>query len=229
MKTHHTPRLIRAGFSMIEMLIAITISASILTATLVAFDGMIRVYNTTTDSASNHVVARIATNRMLGMIRTGSDFGPFPADVFDINANPLTADYFEFASQTDPDTGEILEITRIELRFPTIGAQYRTWNQFEDPPAVEGAGAGPSELWAVVFDMDGVTDIDDADSQEFLLLSDVRSSAFTLEYDAGPKLMKATIDITFEPTLADDENVWTPSTPESVRLVASAVPRQSVD
>ncbi|MCA9292658.1 MAG: prepilin-type N-terminal cleavage/methylation domain-containing protein [Phycisphaerales bacterium] len=219
----------RRGFTLIEMLMALTISASLMAATLVAFDGMYKIYDTSTTSASNHVVARIAVSRLLGMMRTGSDFGPFPADVLNSDVNPLKADYFEFASQTNAQTGAIEQITRVEFRLPGQDAPLRTWGANDDPPLIdsdadgEGDTMGPGELWVIVIDPSS------GDEQEFLMLSDVRSVAFELEYDIGPRLVKGTIDITFEPTLASDNTVWTPATPESVRLVASAMPRRSVD
>jgi prepilin-type N-terminal cleavage/methylation domain-containing protein len=219
-------RRVRRAFSLIEMLIALAITSTILSATLVAFDAMYKVYDTATDSASNHVVARITVNRLLGMIRTGSDFGPFPADVLDRNWNPLKADYFEFASAFDEATGEITEITRVEYRFAATGAANRVWRVGTDPPIPEGEPTDgttePGELWLVVIDL--VNDIE----QEFLMLSDVRSATFTLEYDIGPRLVRGTVDITFEPTLAADDGTWTPATPETVRLVASAIPRRSI-
>ncbi len=219
----------RFGFTMIEMLIAISISSSLMAATLVAFDGMFKIYDTSTTSASNHVVARIAVARLLGMIRTGSDFGPFPADVLDSTVNPLQADYFEFASMTNPDTGAIEQITRVEYRLPGLPAPLRTWGITVNPPLIDSDGdgtgdtMGPGELWIVV--IDPVTAV----QQEFLMLTDVRAASFQLEYDIGPRLVKGTVDITFEPTLATDNTVWTPATPESVRLVASAMPRRSAD
>jgi prepilin-type N-terminal cleavage/methylation domain-containing protein len=219
----------RCGFSLIEMLMALTISASLMSATLVAFDGMFKIYDTSTTSASNHVVARIAVSRLLGMMRTGSDFGPFPADVLNSDVNPLHSDYFEFASATDSVTGAIEQITRVEFRLPGLAAALRTWGMSDGPPLLdsdgdgEGDTMGPGELWVVVIDPST------AEQQEFLMLSDVRSVAFQLQYDIGPRLVKGTVDITFEPTLASDNTVWTPATPESVRLVASAMPRRSVD
>ncbi|MFG0291811.1 MAG: PilW family protein [Phycisphaerales bacterium JB050] len=214
----------RRAFSMIEMLIALSISASIMAATLVAFDAMFKVYETSTDSASNHVVARIAVNRLLGMIRTGSEFGPFPNDVLDADANPLKADYFEFASRFD-DEGAIEEVTRVEFRYSGEPPLLRTWGALEDPPELpeDMEVEGPGELWLVLIDVNtGV-------EQEFMMLSEVRSAEFTLRYEIGPKLIKGTVDIIFEPNLATNDGVWTPATPETVRLVASAMPRRSAE
>ena len=217
-------RTTRRAFSMIEMLIALSISASIMAATLVAFDAMFKVYETSTDSASNHVVARIAVNRLLGMIRTGSEFGPFPNDVLDSGANPLKADYFEFASRFNAD-GSISEVTRVEFRYPGEPPLLRTWGAQEDPPELpDGMDVnGPGELWIVLIDVGSGVE------QEFMMLSEVRSAEFTLRYEIGPKLIKGTVDIIFEPNLAVNDGVWTPATPETVRLVASAMPRRSAE
>jgi len=222
-RRHHRPRARRA-FSMVEMLIAMSISASIMTATLVAFDAMFKVYSTATDSASNHVVARIAVNRLLGMIRTGSEFGPFPNDVLDSDANPLKSDYFEFASRISDD-GAIAEVTRVEFRYPDEPPLLRTWGASEDPPGLpdDMEVEGPGELWIVLIDVESGVE------QEFMMLSEVRSAEFTLRYDIGPKLIKGTVDIIFEPTLAVDDGVWTPATPGTVRLIASAMPRRSAE
>ncbi|MBN8645888.1 MAG: prepilin-type N-terminal cleavage/methylation domain-containing protein, partial [Planctomycetes bacterium] len=64
-----------AGFSLIEMLIAIAISSAVLTSMMVALDTMFKGYQQTSGAVSTNVVARIAVNRVLGMIRGGSDFG----------------------------------------------------------------------------------------------------------------------------------------------------------
>ncbi len=41
------------------------------------------------------------------------------------------------------------------------------------------------------------------------MLSEVRSAEFTLRYEIGPKLIKGTVDIIFEPSLAVNDGVWT--------------------
>jgi prepilin-type N-terminal cleavage/methylation domain-containing protein len=97
-------RLRRRAFSMVEMLIALAITASLLTATLVALDASFKSYQLTTESASTHVVSRIMMHRMLAMIRTGANFGPFPE-------NPLFypvvySDYL----QMETEDGDVIEI-----------------------------------------------------------------------------------------------------------------------
>jgi prepilin-type N-terminal cleavage/methylation domain-containing protein len=211
----------KRGFSLLEMLVALTISATLLTATLGALNAMFKGYEQTTDSASAHVVTRIAVNRILGMIRTGSDFGPFPADVLNVNDNPLAADYFEYVSDRN-DADRVTQVTRIEFRYPAQEALLRTWSPADGPPDPPDGVTGPGDLYIVV--IDALT----GGRAEYLLLSGVANSTFTLEYDVGPRLMRATIDITIESAQPDDLDVRTGAVPQTVRLVASAMPRRSI-
>lgn len=201
---HRIPsRALRRGFSVVEMLIALAITASLLTATLVAFDASWRSYRYTTEAASSHVVSRIVVTRLLTMVRTGSQFGPFPDDVLDASQNPLTSNSMEFISEADRIAGNN-HITRIERR------------------AAE-APNGPYELWYVV--LDGSTEPATVVDQR-PLLRNVAEAMFILEYEPGPRLKKATVDLTVNPN--DDQAIAVKvgeDTP-TIRLVASAVPRQ---
>jgi prepilin-type N-terminal cleavage/methylation domain-containing protein len=191
------------GFSIVEMLIAIAITASLLTATLAAFDASWRSYRYTTEAASSHVVSRIVVTRLLTLIRTGSEFGPFPDDVLDAAQNPLTSNSLEFVTEADRAAGNG-HITRVERRAAL------------DPD-------GPFELWYVVLDntQDPPTIV-----EQRPLLRNVSEAMFILEYEPGPRLVRATIDLTVNPN--DDQAVAVKigeATP-TIRLVASAVPRQ---
>lgn len=70
----------RRGFSLVEMLIALAISAALLVATLAALDASFRAYQKTTEQASTHVVGRIVLHRVLALVRNGAGFGPLPED-----------------------------------------------------------------------------------------------------------------------------------------------------
>lgn len=197
------PQRTARAFSVIEMLIALAITASLLTATLAAFDASWRSYRYTTEAASSHVVSRIVITRLLGMIRTGAEFGPFPDDVFDSTQNPLTSNSIEFVAEADraADNGRI---TRIERRSA------------EDPN-------GPFELWYVLLDSstDPATIV-----EQRPLIRNVAEAMFIMEYEPGPRLIRATVDLTINPN--DDQAVRVrigEDTP-TIRLVASAVPRQ---
>ena len=84
---------IRRGFNLIELLIALGITGALLTATLVALNASFRAYQSTTEVASTHTIARLTMNRVLTMIRMGDEFGPFPTNPLDTT---VTSDFIEW-------------------------------------------------------------------------------------------------------------------------------------
>ena len=76
MTHHHTTRparsrrTLRRGFNLVELLVALSISATLLTATMVALDASFKAYQMTTEVASTHTIARLTMHRMLALIRT---------------------------------------------------------------------------------------------------------------------------------------------------------------
>lgn len=205
MRTHSRPATRvpgRGGFSLVEMLIALTISATLLTATLSAFHASWRAYKDTTESASTHVVSRIVMHRILAMIRTGTEFGPYPDDVLDNTQNPLNSSFIEFIAESDRAAG-LDRVTRIERRDAA------------------GGGDGEFELWYVLLDRES------GDIQEQRpLLANVTEASFIMEYEPGPRLIRATIDLSVRPNDEQDLRVGNADTTPMIRLVASAVPRQ---
>jgi prepilin-type N-terminal cleavage/methylation domain-containing protein len=195
----------RSGFSLVEMLIAMTITSTLLTAMLVALDFNFKRYQATSESASMHVVGRLVTHRILAQVRTGTTFGPSPADVHDPAQNPVIADNIEFITEADRAAG-LNRVTRFEYR--------------PDP----GDATLPGTLWYVLIN----ADVDPAVLvQERPLLSGVRSAFFTLEFNEENWLLdQATIDITLDPDVELAQNSSVAAMPESVRLIASATPRQ---
>lgn len=187
------------AFSIVEMLLALAISGALLAASLSALDTSFKGYQRTTDSASTHVVARIVMHRVMSMIRTGSEFGPYPSDPI---ATPvITSNFIEFVSFQDDDSREV---TRIEQR------------------AVEGSTR--QELWYVqVIEENG----DVVETRERPLLRDLENIGFTLEYDVGPRLLRATVDLT---VVANDDlsasALQTGQAAPPIRLVSSTSPRQ---
>ena len=109
-----TPRLIRPcgtarrGFNLVEMLIALVITAALLTATMVALDASFMAYQATTEEASTHTISRLIMNRMLTLIRTGREFGPFPVNPQD---SLVQDDFIQFLTPN----GEVLELRWVEL------------------------------------------------------------------------------------------------------------------
>ena len=190
----------RRGFSMIEVLISLTISATLLTATLGALDGSFKAYKVTTEGASTNVVARIVMQRLTAMIRTGDSFGPYPVNP--ISTPVLESDYIEFVSFRDESTGTE-RVTRLEKR---------------DGPE----DSGVFELWYIVTTYVG-GDYDSDDEAPLLInLNDVK---FTMDYDVGPRLKRVTVDLVIQPDDLQDVAIGSKLEAPTIRLVASASPR----
>jgi hypothetical protein len=204
------------------MMIAIAISSALLTSMMVALDTMFKGYQQTSGTVSTNVVARIAVNRILAMVRTGSDFGPFPTDVLDNTENPLRADYFEYVSRRS-SAGATTEITRIEYRYPGHDALLRSWGASDAPPDLEFTPSGPGALWLVIINTT------DNSRTETMLLPNVRSATFILNYAVGPKLNRATLDLVVESLESPDIELKAGQAPPTIRLVASAMPRRSYE
>lgn len=116
MSPTHTPtprrirpwRIARRGFNLVEMLIALVITATLLTATMVALDASFMAYQATTEEASTHTISRLIMNRMLTLIRTGREFGPFPVNPQD---SLVQDDFIQFLTPN----GEVLELRWVEV------------------------------------------------------------------------------------------------------------------
>ena len=188
------------GFSIVEMLVALSITASLLSASMVALDTAFKGYKMTTDSASTNVVTRIIVHRLSTMIRIGTEFGPYPTDVFDPAQNPIFSNFIEFVSAEDPATS-FRQITRIE--------------------AVPDLAAGDGSLMLMLIieeDLAGVVT-----TVERPLLRGVVDALFTLQYDVGPMLKHVTIDLTVTPIEAGAISV--DGEANTIRIVTTASPR----
>jgi len=190
------PRKRRRAFSLIEVLVAIAITASLLVTVMVALDASFRAYRSTTESASRHTIARLTMHRMLALIRTGSEFGPYPVNV--ITDPIITSDYLEFQSST----GEIL---RIEYR-----KNDQAFYVIQDP-------GGLNETESLL--ISGAPPQYDENS--------VRIKPFTLQYEIGPKLYRATVDFLIGSDPDVDIGIEYENAPP-LRLVASAIPRNNI-
>lgn len=192
----------RSAFSMVEVLISLTISATLLTATMAALNTSFKGYQVTSEGASTNVVARIVMQRLTAMIRTGDSFGPYPVNPV-VNPN-LESDYIEFVSFRDTTSGTE-RVTRLERR--------------------DGVGEnGPFELWYIL------TEYVDGEFQgenEAPLLVGLNDVTFNLEYDVGPRLKRATVDLIIQPDDLQDLAVGSTLEAPTIRLVASASPRMN--
>lgn len=191
----------RRGFSMVELLIAMVISSLLLTATLAALDASFKSYKATTESASSHVVLRLVMQRLSTLIRTGEGFGPYPANA--ILTPTIESDFIEFLVVIDP-AAESEEIWRIE----TV--------------AVDGA-TGPFELRSNVRRFEGGVLVRQT---ERTLIRRVERCLFTLDYDIGPRLRRATIDLTIMPDDVQADAVGSRFETPALRMVHSVAPRR---
>jgi hypothetical protein len=187
---------------MVEVLISLTISATLLTATLAALNTSFKGYQVTTEGASTNVVARIVMQRLTAMIRTGDSFGPYPVNP--VTTPEIESTYIEFVSFREVGTGTE-RVTRLERR--------------------DGTGSdGPYELWYILTTyVNGVFE----DEDEAPLLTGLNDVTFTMEYDVGPKLKRATVDLIIQPDDMQDVAIGSTLEAPTIRLVASASPRMN--
>lgn len=196
-------RNIRRAFSVVEMLIALTISSLLLTACLVALDSSFKSYEATTESASTHVVSRLVMHRMLGMIRQGTEFGPYPLGV--LVPTRVDSDYIEFVSLEDEDNG-IRQVTRLS----------------------KAADTANSGMFVLNYQRQDFTNGTMTNQFNYPLVRNLKDAKFTLEYDIGPRLLRATIDMTIKPDDAGNNPTAIAGglSAEVLRLVASTSPRR---
>ncbi len=201
MQMRRTPsRSPRRGFSMIEVLISLTITSTLLTATMAALNTSFKGYQVTSEGASTNVVARIVMQRLTAMIRTGDSFGPYPVNP--VLTPEIDSDYIEFVSFRELSTGTE-RVTRLERRDAT-------------------GNDGPYELWYIVTTyVDGTYE----DQDTAPLLSGLNDVKFVMEYDVGPRLKRATVDLIIQPDDMQDLTVGSSLAAPTIRLVASASPR----
>ena len=74
----------RRAFSLVEVLVALTISVILLTATMFALRASFESYRRSAERVSTNVSGRLIIERVQMMIRGGVDFGPVPASPADV-------------------------------------------------------------------------------------------------------------------------------------------------
>lgn len=197
-----TPRRSK-GFSIVEMLVSLTITATLLTAALAALDAGFKSYKHTTDGASTHVVSRITMHRIMTMIRTGTDFAPYPTDP--LTSPSLESTWIEFDGYvTDPDTTRIIRIERRDSATIRDGQPLK-------------------ELWYVQSDYEDGRLVSETSRPLIQNLTDVK---FTLDYDVGPRLLRATVDMTIRPDDGGGAAIYSEMEAPTVRFVSTVSPRR---
>jgi len=198
----------RRAFSLIELLVALTITVTLLAASMTALDTSFKSYKATTEGASTNVIARMVMHRMLAMIRTGENFGPYPVDPLDPAQNPIAdSTFIEFETNRVVATNS-WRVIRLEARA-------------QNDPA-----RGPFELWYLRTEFsNGMA----GDTEERPLLSGLERVSFWLDYDVGPRLRRATVDMTVRPNDFQDASFNTGLEAPTIRLVSSVGPRKLED
>ena len=194
------------GFSLVEFMIATTISATLLAATMSALDTSWKSYKAATESASLHMSARLAMHRLTTLIRNGEEFGPFPSNPI---AEPrVEGGVLEFVAFNDSDAG-VREIWTVRLVGATLDEA--------------GRGLGPNKLEAEVARYQNGTEI-----ASFVqpLIYRVNNANFILDYDVGPRLRKATIDITVGAREDHVDSNVSDFGAAQIRMVSSVRPRR---
>ncbi|MEM9064266.1 MAG: prepilin-type N-terminal cleavage/methylation domain-containing protein [Planctomycetota bacterium] len=196
----------RRGFSLVEFMIASTISATLLAATMSALDTSYKSYKVATESASLNMSARLAMHRITTLIRNGEEFGPFPTNPI---AEPrIETDTLELVAFHDSDS-DLREVWTIRLVPATLDETNR--------------GLGPNKLEADVTRFD-----DSGELASFTqpLVYRVTDARFLLEYDVGPTLRRATVDLTVGERQDRDDGLMSDLEAPQIRMVSSVRPRR---
>lgn len=202
------------------MLIALAISAMLLTATMVAIDASFHAYAVAAQSASSQTATRMVTHRLLSLVRTSTAHGPLSTspghiaewdDAHDALDAALQASYTIDGPAEDVTMDDgILASNYMEL-FDSKG----NYVVIEYIDAI-------NQLWVMVVDLDG-----NASAQP--LLGGVSSALFHTHprYDSEGVLVleRGSIDITVEPDQDNTMQLEVANLPP-IRVVASTMPRK---
>ncbi len=221
---HHTSR--HRGVSLVELLIALAITAMLLTATMVAMDVSFKAYADASEQASTHAATRMITQRVLTMVRTSTLHGPLTAQASRTRQLQDPEDPTRQYSVTLPAAtiaGNIITSPYMELITQDnqhVALMYVTYSK---PSLVEGQPTQSlQELWLV-------TNPDGAVLQGQPLIGNVTAASFTClrrKNGAGLYVLeRGSMDLTVQPdpdaTLALESGHTPP-----IRVIASTMPRR---
>jgi len=202
-----TPR--RRGFSLIEFLIALTISSTLLAASLSALDASFKSYKATTESAAINVSTRLTMHRLTSLIRNGEEFGPYPSNPL---ATPeITTNTLEFTAIVHHDVNPINEVKQV----------------WQISRVAQTGDLGPYRLDATITTMQGGVALGSPVTQTVMYR--VKDAVFTLEYEPGPRLRRATIDLTVGQRQDQADTIVTDIDTPLIRMVSSVRPRRLED
>lgn len=196
----------RRGFSLAEFLIALAISATLLAATMSALDTSYKAYKLTTESAAINMSTRLAMHRLTTLIRNGDEFGPFPVNP--IATPEIESDSIEFTTTRD-NAENITEVWAVTL-VPA-------------GPDEVADGLGPFRLDAEVSKFQNGVELARFNQTLMYRVADAR---FLMAYEPGPRLVRATIDITVGQREDQVDSLTTDLGTPQIRMVSSVRPRR---
>lgn len=181
------------------MLIALAITALLLTATMVAIDASFQAYAAAAESASTQTATRMVINRLLTLVRTSTAHGPLLDDPSDTPPVVLLADGSTIQSHY---------ITLLNPQGDLVRVEYRAVDQ---------------ELWLVIDPASGGA------QQQQPIMGGVTDAKFythrRFDKDGVLVLERGSIDMTVE---ADDDATLALEGAElpPIRVIASTMPRK---
>jgi hypothetical protein len=200
-----------AGLSLVEMLVALSISVWLLTAVMVALDASFHAYATAAESASTQSSSRLVMQRVMTMIRSSTLH-----DAYDPGSATVTL------AQPSAPPVQAVGIQMIDAQGRLIKLWWAANAAYGD--ADLGDISYKADASATQPILEGVRIQRTAANAPYLFTLTSRSSG------GGLLLSRATMDLTVEPgadaTLAL-ESAQGASAP--VRLVASAMPRRNLE
>lgn len=186
-----------AGLSLVELLVALAITAMLLTATMVALDASFKAYADIAEQSSAQASTRLVTQRLLQLIRTSTAQGPLVGDTTVtpnavLNGNIITSPYVELVDSKG-------NLVRVEYRSAT------------------------SELWLVTT----VLGTNTAQAQPLMggVTAATFTNRRRMNDSGLWVLERATMDVTVTPG-ADATLSLENRTPQPIRIIASTVPRK---
>lgn len=194
----------RRGLSIIELLVALAITAALLTATMVAIDASFRAYAVAVETASTQTVTRMVTHRLLTLVRTSTAHGPLQPD--DDPQWPVVA------SGGDRDMMESQYLELLDPKGQYLRIEYR---------------AGSQELWLLIDDNGNFAF--DAGETEQPLIGGVTAAKFHTRRRTNSTgvlvLERGSVDLT---VAADEDNTLAIEAGDSdpIRVIASTMPRK---
>jgi type II secretory pathway component PulJ len=189
---------------LVELLIALAISAALLTATAAALDASFKAYRTNQETGDLTQRARLAMHRMLTEIRATQSHEPASAvnEAFRSGLNVDSTSIRIYSNDTNAIEYRQEGTQIVRQTFRLVGA---TWTPDTARPILDGVSAG-----AFTITMEPQRSVD--------------ASRAGLAYD---QLRRATIRLTVRPAATQSTGIETTNSNQSITLVSSVVPRRN--